>query len=328
MPCYHPIHGYRSKDGFTLNAKFGISPLTVPCGQCVGCRLKLAGSWAIRGTHESSLYDNNCFVTLTLDDLRLPPRESWQLPANVGLDYSDFQHFMYRLRTKFGRGIRFMVSGEYGDKLGRPHYHAILFNFNFPDRKRWYRSKCGAWVHRSAMLEELWPFGNCDIGTVTPESIGYVARYVMKKITGAQASFDHYMTDYMNPHTGEFLRRQPEFARYSLKAGIGQPWFMKYYDSVYPHDYVVFKGRKVRPPRYYDKLYERMTGQCIKRDITLSNGEVIDFDIAEFSEAFDAIKQTRIEAAQIYLDDCTPERLAIREQVAQAKLVSLKRKLT
>lgn len=153
MACYHPMHGYRSQDGsFTMNPRFAISKLVVPCGGCVGCRLKRAGEWAVRGTHESSLYLDNSFITLTYDDKRLPFREEGQLPANVGLHYPDFQDFMYRLRDRFGSGIRFICAGEYGDKLGRPHFHAILFNFNFPDRKRWYRSKCGAWVHRS----EFW----------------------------------------------------------------------------------------------------------------------------------------------------------------------------
>nr|QJB20918.1 MAG: replication initiator protein [Microvirus sp.] len=323
MVCYHPIHGYQCLDGrFTHNPRYAVSPLTVPCGQCVGCRLRRSGEWAVRGTHEASLYLDNCFVTLTYDDKRLPARESWQLPANVGLHYPDFQGFMYRLRERFGSGIRFIVAGEYGDKLGRPHFHAILFNFNFPDRRRWYRAKCGAWVHRSAILEELWPWGNSDIGTVTPQSIAYVSRYVMKKVTGSLA-FDHYGTEFHDSFTGELLRRQAEFARYSLKPGIGYDWFMKYHASVYPHDYIIFNGKKVRPPRYYDKLYERMTGYSIKREF--AHGE---FDIEVFSDAFEELKQLRRETAEKFLDDCTPARLNAREQVALARASRLPRKLT
>lgn len=336
MACYNPIHGYQRQDGrFTLNAKYGVRKLSIPCSGCVGCRLRRAGEWTVRGSHESSLYLDNSFITLTYDDKRLPIRPDGHIPANVGLYYPDFQDFMKRLRERFGPDIRFMCAGEYGETnpvtkvkdggLYRPHFHAILFNFNFPDRKSWYRTKHGHQVSRSKALEELWPWGNSDIGTVTPQSIGYVARYVMKKVNGNKQDA-HYR--WVDPDTGEIFYRRPDFCKYSLKPGIGAEWFSKFYASVYPHDYVVFNGKKIRPPRYYDKLYERMTGQCIKRDVSLSNGEIVDFDIQTFSPDFEAIKLSRIETAEKFLDDCTPERLYVREQVALAKTSRLVRKLT
>lgn len=326
MACYHPISGYEKQDGsFTYNARYGIRPMVVPCQGCVGCRRKRAGEWTVRGTHEASLYLDNCFVTLTFDDKLLPARDSWQIPANVGLHYPEFQGFLYRLRDKYGSGIRYMVCGEYGDKLGRPHYHAIFFNFNFPDRKKWYRSKQGHQVYTSESLTRLWGYGNCDLGSVTPQSIGYVSRYVMKKINGKLAD-NHY--EWHDPSTGELFWRKPEFAEYSLRPGIGHDWFMKYHASVFPHDYVIFNGKKVRPPRYYDKLYSKMTGVPFRRDVRLDDGRLIGFDIREFSSAFDEIKLTRLESLQKCLDDNTPERLLVREQVALAQLSRLKRKLT
>ncbi len=327
MACNYPISGFQSKDGkFTLNSRYGVRKLVIPCGGCVGCRLKRASEWAVRGTHEASLYLDNCFVTFTYDDKRLPFREEGQIPANVGLHYPDFQDFMKRLRKQTGADVRYIVCGEYGDKLGRPHFHAILFNFNFSDRKKWYKTKQGHTVFRSALLEQLWPYGNSEIGTVTPQSIAYVSRYVMKKINGRFAD-DHYR--WVDPSTGEIFQRQPEFAKYSLKPGIGHDWFQKFHASVFPHDYVIFNGKKVKPPRYYDKLFTKMFGaQCIKRDVALSNGDVIDFDIEVFSEDFNAIKLSRIESAEKFLDDCTPERLHVKEQCLIAKVSSLKRKLT
>ncbi|QXP08545.1 MAG: replication initiator protein [Arizlama microvirus] len=325
MVCYHPIHGYQCKDGrFTLNSRYGVRKMTVPCSGCIGCRLKRAGEWAVRGTHESSLYLDNCMITLTYDDKRLPVRPDGHLPANVGLYYPDFQDFMKRLRDKYGPDIRMMVCGEYGDKLGRPHFHAILFNFNFPDRKPWYRSKQGHQVYRSVSLEELWPWGNSEIGSVTPQSIAYVARYVMKKVTGIRGD-DHYI--WSDPVTGEIHWREPEFARYSLKPGIGAAWFEKYHASVYPHDYIIFNGRKVRPPRYYDKLYEKMTGIPFARASTIGD-LLVDFDITVWSDEFEAIKATRRESAEKLLDDNTPDRLRVKEEVTRSRLSSLKRKLT
>lgn len=339
MACYYPVPGWVSQvhGGWTGNRRKAWldRPMSRSCGGCIGCRLKLAGGWAIRGTHEASMSFDNAFITLTFDDKRLPVRENGQLPANVGLYYPDFQDFMKRLRDRTGADIRYMVCGEYGGTnpvtkqedggLYRPHYHAILFGFNFSDRKYFYRSKRGHVVCRSKLLEELWPHGNSEVGTVTAQSIAYVARYVMKKVNGKLKDARYRWID---PLTGEIFVRRSEFAKYSLKPGIGAAWFEKFHASVYPHDYVVFNGRKVRPPRYYDKLYERMTGVKIKREVTISTGDVIDFDIETFSQAFEDIKATRIESAKKFVDDNTPERLYVREQVALAQSSRLKRTLT
>ena len=78
----------------------------------------------MRCLHEASLYDNNCFITLTFNDEYVMP----------SLDKSIFQKFMKRLRRMFPDArIRYFMCGEYGDKLSRPHYHACLFGFDFPD---------------------------------------------------------------------------------------------------------------------------------------------------------------------------------------------------
>ena len=75
------------------------------------------------------------------------------------------------------------MCGEYGDKLGRPHYHAIIFGVTFVDKKLW-SIRRGNNLYRSATLEKLWPYGFSSIGTVNFETAAYVARYVTKKITG------------------------------------------------------------------------------------------------------------------------------------------------
>ncbi|AXH74125.1 MAG: replication initiator protein [Microviridae sp.] len=191
MPCFKPLDAWRDPSNpsgkliFSYNAKRCGSPapdLKVPCGQCVGCRLERSRQWAIRCVHEASLHKKNCFITLTYNDEHLP--------ENSSLDYRVFQLFMKRLRKKYGDNIRFYMCGEYGENFGRPHFHACLFNHDFSDKKLW-KTVNKMPLFRSAELEELWPFGFSSIGSVTFESAAYVARYIMKKITG-EAAEKHY----------------------------------------------------------------------------------------------------------------------------------------
>ena len=89
--------------------------------------MKRSREWAIRCVHEASLNDVNCFLTLTYDDDHVP--------AGLSLFYPDFQAFMKRLRARFSNvRVRFYMCGEYGDNFDRPHYHALLFGFDFLDK--------------------------------------------------------------------------------------------------------------------------------------------------------------------------------------------------
>lgn len=249
MPCFFPIQAFRSGE-LTKNGKRAIvfdyreadtaEILILPCGRCDHCRLERSRMWAVRCMLEASMYDSNCFITLTFSPENLP--------ADNSLDVRTFQLFMKRLRKKFGNGIRFFHCGEYGDKYGRPHYHAILFGIDFPDKYLWKLSGDNT-LYRSPILEELWPYGHSSIGAVTFESIAYVARYVLKKKFGADS-----WVDYVDVNTGAI--RKPEYITMSRRPGIGKTWFDKYGSDVYPHDFLVLQGRKLRPPKYFDRIFE------------------------------------------------------------------------
>lgn len=256
MTCYHPLHGFRSKivnpttgkRSIVFSQKLGFVdlPVTLPCGRCIGCRLEKSRQWAVRCLHEASLYSDNCFITLTYDEKHLPKDGSLHL--------SHFQKFMKRLRKKFGDKIRFFHCGEYGDQNRRPHYHACIFNFDFPDRKLW-KTRDGVRLYTSEILHDLWPFGYNVIGDVTFESAAYVARYITKKITGDRAK-DHYTT--IDPRTGEICELKPEYTTMSRRPGIGSDWFVKYLEDVYPRDFVVVRGKKQKPPKAYDRYLEKV----------------------------------------------------------------------
>lgn len=322
MACFHPVTGYRGKfpnpgTGRTplvftqQDAADRDYPIKIPCGRCIGCRLERSRQWAIRCVHEASMYENNCFITLTF-----APEH---LPKDGSLAKSDFQLFMKRLRKRFGKGVRYFHCGEYGEHctncgkarylcsricknwsptLGRPHYHACLFNFNFTDRTHW-STRDGVPLDTSQILSDLWGLGFCTVGDVTFESAAYVARYVTKKITGDPAE-NHYTS--MNPTTGEIHPVLPEYTTMSRRPGIGRPWLDKYTSDVYPHDRVILRGREMRPPKYYDS------------QIQLAN-----------PETFDHIKESRMQTAKRIAHDNTYERLRVRETLQEIKLKELTR---
>jgi hypothetical protein len=295
MACFHPLQAYQTSDGsiiFSERKGDVVRSLSLPCGQCWGCRLERSRQWAVRCMHEASLHEQNCFITLTYDNDHCPSDRS--------LNYGDFQRFMKRFRKKFkGSTIRFYMAGEYGEKFERPHFHACIFGFNFPDLTLWKRTPSGALIYRSKFLEDLWPFGYSSVGDVTFESAAYVARYVMKKRTGKGIG-DHYETTDME--TGEIKDRVPEFNRMSLKPGIGANWFKRYHTDIYPHDYVVVNGRETRPPKFYDKKFAE-----------------------QFPEEFEQLQFQRFVDAVDRFEDNTDERLAVKEQVTIARTRQLSR---
>lgn len=313
------------KRGFTTNPRYGLphKPLTIPCGRCIGCRLERSRQWAIRCSHEASLYENNSFITLTFADAHLPPNNS--------LDVKIFQDFMKRLRKrvdgispvwnekklKNDYPIRFFHCGEYGkvckncgkskircicgdyvDDLGRPHYHACIFNYHFPDRYHW-STHNGFKYYRSPLLESLWTFGHSIIGDLTFESSAYVARYVTKKINGDIAA-EHYFSHVDD--VGEIIQKKPEYATMSRRPGIAKRWYEKFSDDVFPKDYILVNGKKCKPPKYYDNLLEK-----------------------EHPMDYALIKEERKEKALSFEEDNTYERLQVKEEIQLKRNEKLKR---
>ena len=268
MPCFHPLHGYKSpKNGKWISEQNSPlfnkwEPLSIPCNKCTGCRTEYSRQWAMRITHEASLWkrtSGNTFITLTYND-------NW-LPTHNTLIKRDFTLFMKRLRKKRKSNkqnpIRFYMCGEYGEKKGRPHYHAILFNCLFKKEE-----KIGKNLYTSTELQDLWTWTNprnksetqsmgyVSHGDVTFQSAAYVANYVQKKINGKQKA-EHYAIP------GTKFSRQQEYAQMSRKPGIAGDWLTKWKDEVYKNDSIHIDGRKMKPPKYYDRQMEILEPQKI-----------------------------------------------------------------
>lgn len=241
--------------------------------------------------HEAQAHERNCFVTLTYEPGKLPPYGS--------LCHEDYQKFMKRLRRFCKFPVRFYMCGEYGPLNLRPHYHACLFGVDFDDSVLAGRSGSGADFFESATLTRLWGLGKATVQPLVRETASYCARYIMKKVLGDAAKAAYTRID----GDGVMHEVESEYARMSLKPGIGAAWYAKFNSDVFPCDFVVANGARRRVPRYYDKLADRAGFDC------------------------DSLEFARVERAKAAAPDQTPERRLVREEVHLARVSKLARSL-
>lgn len=226
----------------------------LPCGKCLACRLEYAREWAVRCVHEARMHPENSFITLTYSDEHLVSKK---------LVYEDFQKFAKRLRKKIFQDfclenriedwkalepsvrkefyerfrISIFVTGEYGESRKRPHWHCIIFNWRPSDCEYKYTSDRGDRVYRSDSLDRLWGKGMCEVGSVTFESAGYVARYSAKKLVHGD-----------DGHEWEPISKK------SSKQAIGKTFLEKYWRDVFSYGRIVLaNGAETAIPRYYEK---------------------------------------------------------------------------
>lgn len=328
MQCYKPIDGWRSKfvnpktgkRSIVFNADDGFldMPVTVPCGRCTGCRLAYSREWAIRCVHEAQMHDANAFVTLTYAPENLPKDHS--------IHKEEIQTFMKNLRReltlKYGRKylgkkngkpqyepfrkIKYVACGEYGEQNNRPHYHLIIFGYDFPDRYLWSKRNDNL-LYRSPLLEKCWKKGHSSVGEVTFESAAYVARYVMKKRKGDPDKKDHHgktNADYyklLDPSTGEVFQLEPEFFLMSRRPGIGKTWLEKFKSDT-DKDYITVRGEKMALPKYYDNLLAQLDEEDMQKRKAKRKGKIDE-------------------------TDNTMERLEVKEKVKIAQITQLTRDL-
>lgn len=311
MPCYHPLKAVRTNTLLesgkrkivfwrdTMNEdeviKSGCDIIQLPCGNCLGCRLEYSRQWAVRCSLESKKWNHNYFVTLTYDNEHVPisthqriNKETGEVDTNIVMTLvpDDLKNFMKRLRTYSNREygseeIRFFACGEYGPLNMRPHYHLILFNCPLPDLV-FEKSENGYTYYRSPFLEKVWKRGFVLVTDFSFDTSAYVARYMLKKHKGKDASFyeEHGIV--------------PEFTRCSRRPGIGKYYFDENRDKIYDFDTVIIsngKGSplKLKPPKYYDRLFDdidpvKLEELKVKRKDTAVNSMRLQLDKTDVPE--------------------------------------------
>lgn len=248
-PSYEEILGDKF---YPINREY----IDIPCGKCVGCLLKRSREWADRCMLEASYHEHNSFITLTYDNEHIPEKREYisidgevlQSPFN-SLQKKDFQDFMKRFREKISPlKCRFFACGEYGSNTYRPHYHAIIFGYDFPDKQFLKNNFRGEKYYTSELLQSVWKNGISCVADVSWDTCAYVARYCLKKRdNNMNAFYDTFNVD-------------PEFTLMSRKPGIARLYYDDNKSSIYESERIILsdeKGSKIiRPPKYFDRLYD------------------------------------------------------------------------
>lgn len=191
----------------------------VPCGQCMACRMTRVTEWVVRCMHERASWKSSSFVTLTYRD--------GELPADNSLDKGEFTKFWKRLRKRLGKPLRYYGCGEYGEKKGRPHYHAIIF---------------GIPPSQVSLVELAWGHGHVDAGYVTAESVRYTVDYITKAIEAGHGA--------LAVMKGEaWGGRVPPFA--VMSHGMGREYCDRYGDRIRRFGVFSASGKPMGVPRYY-----------------------------------------------------------------------------
>lgn len=323
MACYTPLYAYKKDDGelsfnctdvdlFKFDKKTGEyqTPIPIPCGQCIGCRLDYSRQWADRCMLEAKNWKHNYFVTLTLDDNNLVIGDK----GYPTLKMKDMTDFLKRLRRHYEytyqhTGIRYLGCGEYGTTTARPHYHLLLFNCPIKDLKKYSQSEYGI-LYNSDTFTKIWKKGHVVIGAVSWRTAAYVARYNLKK---QKMQIKEWY---------EEKGMEPETIRMSRCPGIGGYYYEMHKETIYETDEIFIPGKdgqteRRTPPKYFDKLYNKDNPKHMQK--------------IKVKRAYNAeLKQDKLlDEVKLNLSDWTANRNAYLEQrheSAKQTVKKLKRK--
>lgn len=249
--------------------------MLIPCGQCIGCRIRQREDWTTRIELEARDYPKEevWFITLTYDEDHVPGmivktgeimrkvQYTWKpgekLPSSVQiLLYEDIQKFLKRLRKAYRGKLRYFVAGEYGEQTARPHYHMILYGWKPTDLKNLYKIHHNGY-YTSKWLADLWGMGQIQIAQAVPETYRYVAGYVTKKM---------YEIDGKKANAYYELGQTKPFACMSLKPGLGDNYYQEHKAEIWRQGYIqCTNGKQAQIPRYYEKQMEAENPQRLWR---------------------------------------------------------------
>jgi len=297
--CTNPQYVWRDKKNHR-------DALKVPCGKCDACRFRRSYEWKTRLVYEAKgIGMENCvFLTLTYCDSY----------CDGSLHKDHLQDFLKRLRyyfdSMYGKKLRFYACGEYGTHTYRPHYHLIVFGVS-PDEynhvrtrrlsenmSRIYASLVSSHATQQEIdlvmsdiknndykMDDLWPFGHTQIGTVTDASIGYVCGYVVKDSPKVDGSLDPFRLMSRRPGLGlsYILSHKDDvmFRRSLSDSFVALPRFVE--DKLFPKGTVERQIRDDAKEVYLLKLKKLHldAANCAGKDILHYETELRSADAAD-----------------------------------------------
>lgn len=273
----------------------------IPCRKCDECKQKYAQDWSIRCYHEFISRGVASFITLTIDSTIAPDFNNnpksvnkyckrcvngsryYKYPIdyslNKGLIYDWLKKFRDYLYRDKGISIRYFGCGEYGDNNERPHYHILIFGYDFPDKSFYKKSGKGVDLFLSEELSEHWKFGNHTVQQVNFQACMYTAKYCTKKMSyrDEQQEYEHYygrIPEFLFMSKGNCQSNRCPYIDDIVKnckgmkslrdltnpyckncdktrGGLGYDWLLKYIYDVKKLGYIVVEGKKYSIPKYY-----------------------------------------------------------------------------
>ncbi len=277
----------------------------IPCRKCDECKAKYAQDWSIRCYHEYVMSGIGSFITLTISEsndnaLLETISKSYKNGTNYyckrckngnryfryPINYSLNKHFILdwlkkfrdNLRYNTGITIRYFGCGEYGELDERPHYHILIFGYDFPDKAFYKTSPKGVSMYVSEELSKAWPYGISSIQDLNFRACMYTAKYCTKKLRfdDAQREYEYYYGRqpeflFMSkgncqsnrcPYISDIVKQKDLNSLRNLtneyckkcdkqRGGLGYSWLEYYLSDVLRLQYISIEGKKYSIPKYY-----------------------------------------------------------------------------
>lgn len=273
----------------------------IKCRKCEECKADYASEWGIRCAHEFQMSSCGSFITLTVDETRahlfnqeksmkhyckrcVKGNRYIKYPISYTLCKGLILDFMKKLRDnlykRYGIKIRYFGCGEYGKKI--PHYHILIFNYDFPDKQFIGYTKKGFPYYYSEELFNEWKYGIITVQNIDVRTCFYTAKYCTKKLKftddiseieqyygrepeflfmskgNCQSNRCPYIDDIVKNCKGMKSLRDLNnpYCKFCNKTrgGIGYSWFLKYHSDVLQKGFITLDGIKYSIPKYYLNL--------------------------------------------------------------------------
>jgi hypothetical protein len=210
--------------------------VTYACRKCDDCIATRRHGWVARAMAEKAENSHAVCVTLTYADNTEQRRDAAAMFA-----YADIKLFLGALRAAARREakrsnwnivpqIRFLCAGEQGDRIGRCHWHMIIYsNFDLTLLGK-FRLRGNLVSHRRDIETvgkrkrrlnwTLWPHGFMTVQTPDQGAMSYVLSYCLKdQFTHEKSKGTMRESKSENFATGLF--------RMSKRPAIGESWLMR-----------------------------------------------------------------------------------------------------